>query len=186
MEIEFIVLTTAFGGRDIRALQQAIPGLKLCKDFQHNVMANFINSMRYTESPCIHLEDDIELCDGFYEKVRAAVKSNPDKVINFFSMRKEDYDIGKPHLVAGSRYLMNQCYYLPAHYGPMIAKFFESWERPKKEHLFGGTDTLISDFLKSRKEKYLQWFPHLVNHLEGKSLINPSRSSKRTDKYFTK
>ena len=101
--LEFVVMTTAWGGRDISYLKNAIPNLMVCTDYNHDAMWNFLNSMRITENPCVHLEDDIVLCDNFLQKVTEAVNQYPDYVINFFSLRKEDYEIGKPHFVNGAR-----------------------------------------------------------------------------------
>lgn len=181
---EFICMTTSWGGRDLSLLQEKIPNLILSVDTEHDAMKNFLASMRLTNKPAVHIEDDIVLCNDFYEKVISAVNKYPNNVINFFSIRKEDYEIGAPHLVKGRRYLMNQCFYLPAYYGMAIADYYEIWDR-KEEHPTG-LDVLIADFLKTKKVDYIQWFPHLVNHQETKSLINPKRSSKRTDKFFIK
>lgn len=184
MKPEFICMTTSWGGRDISHLKKEIPNLKLCVDNEHDAMKNFLVSMRMTNNPAVHIEDDIELCDNFYSKIVEAVNTRPNVVINFFSLRKEDYEIGHPHMVKGRRFMMNQCFYIPALMGPAIADFYESWN--KKEQHPTGYDILIADFLSANKIDYLQWFPHLVNHQETKSLINPRRSSKRTDKLFTK
>lgn len=183
-KLEFIMMTTAWGGRDISHIKKAIPDLMISLDVNHDAMGNFLNSMRMTANPCVHIEDDIELCDNFLEKVTSAVKRYPNDIINFFSMRKEDYSIGKPHYMPGSRFMMNQCFYIPAGLGIQIALYYEEWER-KTEHPTG-YDILMADFMKKNKMRYLQWFPHLVNHQECKSLINPRRSSKRTDKNFKK
>lgn len=177
-------MTTAFGGRDISEIQAAIPNLKVCVDYRHDAMGNFLNSMRMTDAPSVHLEDDVVLCNGFLDKIVDAVSAYPDHIINFFSLRGEDYEIGKPYLVPGRRYIGNVCFYLPEHYGPMIADYYKEWKGKEKDPT--GYDLMMADFLKGRKEKYVQWFPHLVNHMECKSLINPRRSSKRTDKRFQK
>jgi len=177
---EFIVMTTAFGGRDISCLHKAIPNLRECVDYQHDAMANFLNSMNMTENPCVHIEDDIELCDGFLEKVINAVNQYPDTIINFFSLRKEDYEIGKPHFVPGRSFMMNQCFYIPAGMGSQIAAYYSEWD--KKEIHPTGYDIMMADWMKKNKMKYLAWFPHLVNHIHCKSLINPKRSSGRSDK----
>lgn len=182
--LEFIVMTTSFGGRDISHIRAAVPNLRVCMDYNHDAMGNFLNSMNMTENPAVHLEDDIELCDGFYEKIVAAVEQYPDYIINFFSLRKKDYELRKPYFETGSKFMMNQCFYIPAGAGPQIAKFWETWPR-KVEHPTG-YDILMADWMKSRKMKYVQWFPHLVNHVECKSLINPKRSSKRSDPNFQK
>lgn len=183
-DLVFIVRTVAFGNRDITPLKKAIPNLVVMTDYNHDAMGNFLNAMRYTDEPSVHLEDDIELCDDFVEKIKEAVNMYPDKIINFFSLRKKDYQLQKPYEELGSKFMMNQCNYIPKGFASQIADYYKIWER-KAEHPTG-YDILMADWMKSKKMKYIQWFPHLVNHLECKSLINPKRSSKRTDKNFTK
>ena len=180
MDVDFVVMTTSFGKRDISHLIEAIPNLIICTDYRGDAMGNFINSLMASDKPCVHLEDDIDICDDFVDKIKQAISCHPNRVINFFSLRKKGYELKRPYEETGSKYLMNQCFYLPCGYGQQIAEFYKGWER-KKEHPTG-LDLLIADFLKSRKERYIQWFPHLVNHKQCRSLINPRRSSKRNDK----
>ena len=182
--LEFIVMTTSFGGRDISHIKAAVPNLHVCVDYNHDPMGNFLNSLTMTENPAIHMEDDIELCNNFYDKVVAAVNQYPDTIINFFSLRKKDYELQRPYYETGSKYLMNQCFYLPAGYGPRIADYYNEWEGKIENPT--GLDSIIADWMKKNKMRYIQWFPHLVNHAETKSLINPRRSGKRTDKNFKK
>lgn len=182
-DLQFILMTTAFGGRDITEYKRIIPNLHICTDYNHDAMGNFLNSMNFTDKPAIHLEDDAILCDNFVERVTEAVSQYPDKIINFFSLRSRDYEEQKPFLVPGSRYIGNVCFYLPAGYGPMIASHYDVW--PGKVTDPTGYDLLMADWLKGRKESYVQWFPHLVNHGTGKSIINPRRPV-RTDKRFEK
>ena len=177
---EFICMTTAWGGRDLTALQAAIPDLRLCVDEAHDAMQNFLASMRMTNNPCVHLEDDAVLCDGFYEKVIAAVNQYPNTVINFFSLRKTDYRHTEPFVVPGYRYMANVCFYIPARMGPALANYWYRWRR-KSEHPTG-YDLMMADFLKEHGLSYIQWMPHLVNHKVAKSLIDPRRSSQRIDK----
>ena len=181
---EFICMTTAWGGRDISHLVDAIPNLRLCVDQEHNAMKNFLASMRMTNNPAIHIEDDIELCDGFYDKVVAAVNRYPDRVISFFSTKPSDYKHGGPFVQAGRKFSMNQCFYIPARMGPALADYYERWTR-KQEHPTG-YDIMMADFFVENKLDYIQWMPHLVNHQETKSLIDPHRSSRRIDKNFQK
>lgn len=183
-DLVFIVRTTSFGGRDISHLKETIPNLIVLVDYNRDAMGSFLNALRYTDGPAILLEDDIELCDNFVERIKEAILAYPDKIINFFSMRKKDYELKRPYEEIGSKFMMNQCNYIPAGYGKHIAEFYKTWK--KKEEHPTGYDILMADWMKSKKLKYIQWFPHLVNHKECKSLINPKRSSKRTDKLFDK
>jgi hypothetical protein len=183
-DITFIMRTTAFGGRDISQYKAVIPNLVVLVDYNHDAMGNFLNALSYTDGPTIQLEDDIELCSDFINKITDAVNTYPDHIINFFSLRKKDYELKCPYLETAAKFMMNQCNYIPAGYGKAIVEFYKTWTR-KVEHPTG-YDILMADWMKSKKMRYVQWFPHLVNHLECKSLINPKRSSKRTDINFQK
>ena len=184
MQIDFIVRTTSWGGRSIEHLKEEIPNLNVITDYKHDAMGTFLTALSFSDNPLVLLEDDIELCDGFYEKIQEAIATYPEHIINFFSLREKDYELGKPYLERGGAFMMNQCNYIPAGYGKQIVEFYQTWQR-KEEHPTG-YDILMADWMKSKKMKYVQWVPHLVNHLECKSLINPKRSSKRTDKLFNK
>lgn len=183
-KLTYIMRTTAFGGRDITPYKEAIPDLVVLTDYNHDAMGNFLNALGYTDGPTIQLEDDIELCDDFIRKIEEAVAQYPDHIINFFSLRKKDYELQSPYMETGAKFMMNQCNYIPAGFASQIIEFYKTWPR-KVEHPTG-YDILMADWMKSKKMRYVQWFPHLVNHLECKSLINPKRSSKRSDKNFTK
>lgn len=182
--LKFVCMTTSFGGRDISELKAAVPELELCIDTEGDAMKNFMRLITWTNGPAVLIEDDAEPCLGFREKITAAVSRCPHRIINFFSLRKKDYEVGAPFFESGSKYIGNVCFYLPPWYGYQIAEYYKTWER-KKEHPTG-YDLLMADWLKSRKEDYLQWFPHLVNHRICKSLIDPRRSSRRTDARFEK
>jgi hypothetical protein len=182
--MEYIVRTTSFGGRDLSEMKAAIPNLKVVTDYNHDAMGNFLNAMSMTSEPAIQLEDDAILCNNFCERIEEAVSHYPDLIINFFSLRKGDYDVRKPYMQTGSKFIGNVCVYIPAGFGPAIAEYYKVWERKKTDPT--GYDLLMADWMKERKLKYVQWFPHLVNHAVCKSLIDPRRSSKRTDNFFMK
>lgn len=184
MNLQYTIMTIANGGRDISHILAEIPEAIVVKDYRRDAMANFLNALIVTDEPCVHMEDDIELCNGFRKKIEAAIAEHPNEVINFFSLRSKDYELRRPYKENGAKYLMNQCFYLPAGYGRKIYEFYKEW--PGKAENPTGLDNLVADWMKANKLHYIQWFPHLVNHLEGKSLINPKRSSRRLDKNFTK
>lgn len=183
-ELKFIVRTTSFGGRDLSEMKREIPELIIVTDYNHDAMGNFLNAMRMTSSPVVHLEDDAILCNNFVERVKEAIAQYPDTIINFFSLRSGDYDKGEPYFQSGSRFIGNVCVYIPENIGMQIAEYYDKWERKKTDPT--GYDLLMADWMKERKMRYIQWFPHLVNHAVCKSLINPRRSSKRTDNRFRK
>ena len=160
--LSFVVRTTAVGGHDLSDMHKAIPNLVVLVDHQHDAMANFLNAMNYTNGPCVHLGDD---------------------VIQFFSMRKDDVTIGTRY-IAGSQFMMNQCFYLPAGLGPKIA---DAWKTSARQNEAGAPyDLLMADYFKAHKMKYLNWCPNLVDHEVCVSRIDKRRSSKRQSLTFVK
>tara|TARA_R110000824_G_scaffold97450_3_gene232947 strand:- start:7333 stop:7899 length:567 start_codon:yes stop_codon:yes gene_type:complete len=158
-------------------LKESLPEAIFCMDEKKCAFDTFLRSLEMAEDdPCIHMEEDIFLTKNFLKKAMVAIRSKPMSLIQFFSMRKKD-------LTEGSRwdrnFLMNQCFYAPPVYSRLLLKYFAYWE-PKniKEHP-NGTDAMVRDFLKDRKEKYWIHCPSLVDHRQGKSVIDPRRSSKR-------
>jgi hypothetical protein len=149
-------------------------------DTDGNAMNTFLRALdtaKYDE--CIHMEDDVILTNNFIYKINEAIKKMPSNVINFFSMRKNDLIIGSRF---DNKYCMNQCVYLPKNYSAMLLDYYKNWNR-LIEHPTG-TDYMLNDFLKSRKEKHYIYVPSLVQHRIVKSIINPKRSSKRISMSF--
>ena len=181
--LQFIVRTTATGGHDLTEMMKEIPELIVLVDHDHDAMANFLKAITYADCPIVHLEDDVELCNDFHAKITKIISDHKDDVIQFFSMRQDDLTIGTRY-ISGSRFMMNQCFYLPAGMGKEIAEFWKTSERQKEAG--APYDLLMADYFKSKKIKYLNWCPNLVDHLECKSRIDSRRSSKRQSLTFVK
>lgn len=133
------------------------------------------------QEACLFMEDDIILCDNFTERVLHEINKRPDDVIQFFSMRKDDLTIGSRY-ITGSKYLMNQCFYLPKGMAKEILEFAKDWKGWEKDPT--GLDTLIASYLKSKKLRYWNVCPNLVDHKVQKSRIDSRRSSKRQSLTF--
>ncbi len=158
------------------------PNVIFCFDKKQNAMDTFLRAMDLASKlPCVHMEEDIILTTDFYSKLSTAIKAHQNEVIQFFSMRKADIEVGSRY-DRGSTFMMNQCFYLPAGYSEMIADYYKTWEQKEKHPT--GYDILIADFLKDRKEKYRIHVPSLVQHRESTSLINKKRSTKRQSLTF--
>ena len=154
-------------------LRKYLPEADILYDSTGNAMKTFLEAMALVgEDPCIHMEEDIYLTRDFSTKIRAAILKRPYEVIQFFSMRKADLEIG-PRYDSGRTFMMNQCFYLPFGYSRLIYDYYPVW--PQKDIHKTGYDILIADFLKARKEKYYIHVPSLVQHRRGKSMINSKR-----------
>jgi GR25 family glycosyltransferase involved in LPS biosynthesis len=164
-------------------LKRVLPEAEFCMDQKQDAFDTFLRSLAMAgDEPCIHLEDDIIITERFTQKINAVIAENPNNLIQFFSMRKAK------DLTVGSRwdnnYLMNQCFYAPAGYSRQILDYFTQWSKNNLKAHPNGTDQMICDWLKSRKEKYWIHVPSLVDHRIAKSVIDPRRSSKRQASIF--
>lgn len=136
------------------------------------------------ENATVQLEDDILLCDDFTNKIIEKINERPNEIIQFFSMRKADLEIGSRY-ETGSKYMMMQCTYLPAGMAKRIYDFSLTFNTIRKEKN-SPTDICVAYFMKQNKLKYWVCVPNLVDHIEGVSRINKRRSSKRQSLTFKK
>lgn len=183
MDINFIVRTTKVGGHDLTEMKKEIANLIILEDDNHDAFGNFINAMKYSDKPCVHLEDDVILTTNFHEKILNAIKEYKENVIQFFSMRKDDLTKGT-RFVAGSTFSMNQCFYLPKGMGLKIAEYYKTSKR--KFEKGAPYDLMMADYFKENKIRYLIWIPNLVDHVECVSRIDKRRSRKRQSLTFKK
>ena len=166
----------------IEYLQENLPEAEFCFDTDRNAMHTFLSALKMAgDEPVVHMEEDVLIAPNFKSRLEAAIAERPDTVIQFFSMRKADLEVGSR---MDGNFLMGQCFYLPAGYSRKILEFYPTWEDLPKHPT--GLDTMVGAFLKKRKEKYWIHIPNLVDHRIGASAIDPRRSSKRISKTFTK
>jgi len=161
-------------------LQQNLPDAEVCWDSTRNAMNTFLDSLRVAgDDAVIHMEDDAVLATNFRERVEEEIAKQPDKVIQFFSMRKGDIEIGSRW---DGNFLAAVCFYFPEGYSKELLSYFPVWGNRKAHPT--GLDTMIGDWLKKRKERYWVVVPNLADHQIGKSAIDSRRSSKRVSKTF--
>lgn len=131
------------------------------------------------DDPVVHMEEDVLLDDDFLPLLHAAIEQRPNNVIQFFSMRKADLEIGSRW---DNNFIAALCFYLPAGYSKQIRAYYPVW--PDRKVHPTGLDLTVRDWLRSRKEKYWIQVPNIVDHRISPSVIDPRRSSKRVSKTF--
>jgi GR25 family glycosyltransferase involved in LPS biosynthesis len=136
------------------------------------------------DNPCVQMDDDIILTSNFKEKIEAVIAKYPDTIIQFFSMRKKDLEVGTRYEPL-SNFMMQQCYYLPPGVAKKIYEFSFEFEDYTKE-LTCPSDHVIADWGRRNKVKYLVYCPNLADHMMERSAIDRRRSSKRQSKTFQK
>jgi hypothetical protein len=163
-------------------LKKYLPEAEFFFDTTNNAMDTFLGAMVSAgDDPCVHMEEDIYLTVDFRNKLEVLISERPMDVIQFFSMRKADIEIGSRY-DSGRTFMMNQCFYLPAGYSRMVHDYYPEW--PQRKIHKTGYDILIADFLKGRKEKYFIHVPSLVQHRRNVSIINSKRPNCRQSKTF--
>ena len=166
-------------GGCVKYLRERLPNAEWCFDRHRDAWETFLRAMSMAGGDAhLAMEEDVLLTVGFLGKVAEVVRQRPNEVIQFFSMRGEDTITGSRY---SSNFCMNQCTHYPNGYASAIVEFAGRWER-RAEHPTG-TDLMVNDFLKSRKEKHWIHIPNLVDHLSLQSAIG-GRSRGRQSKTF--
>jgi hypothetical protein len=192
MEIKMIIMTCKGREHLANRLKEQLPNAIINYDNFTNVgkmtttaWFNYVRGWKLAgDEACLQMDDDIELCDDFENKIKEAINKYPDNVIQFFSMRKKDLTEGT-RFESGRTFMMQQCYYLPKGVAKGIVEFSKKFYDYTLEKNCP-TDHCIADYMTSNKMKYVIWIPNLVNHLEEKSAIDKRRSSKRQSLTFKK
>jgi len=166
----------------VKYLRHHIPSLNVVWDQKQDAMDTFMRAWKeYPDKPSLRLQDDIILTENFMDKVTDIIEQYPDDVLQFFSMRKADLEVGT-RWENGSTWLMNQCHYLPAGMAGEIHKFGLNWAG--LEDAPTADDLLMRDYFKTNKIKYQIIVPNLVDHAQVYSAINRKRSRFRNSKTF--
>lgn len=172
------------GMRPIAHFVDDIPDLFFVHDKDRNAYHTFQDALRLAIGhDAVHMEDDAVLCNNFYEKCLAEVLFHSDEVIQFFTRRKEDLTKGSRYM-KGAGFSMNICFYIPASISKALYEYSYNWPRIKEHPT--GYDLMMGDFFKENKIDYWAVVPNIVDHAEGKSCIDPRRSSKRQSLTFIK
>lgn len=130
------------------------------------------------DSPVILMQDDVYTAPRWRERVEAAISERPDDVIQFFSLRKDDAELGSRYM-APSTYLMNQCFYLPDHDAASLLAFSREWYvRRTQGEVPTGLDTCMKRWLMEQSRRYWLHVPSLVQHEPWESEIGLAKTGR--------
>lgn len=161
-------------------LTEKLPHAEWCFDQTKNALDTFASALQMANNDAVvHMEEDTILTDNFIEKLHTAIQEHPNNVIQFFSMRKADIEVGSRW---DNHFLMTQCFYMPPTYSAQLLTYYPTWEAKKLNP--GWFDVMVQEWLKLRREKYWIHVPSLVDHRVAVSAIDKRRSSKRQSKTF--
>lgn len=141
---------------------------------------------RYNDSLLI-LEDDVELCEGFKDFTDSILEKYVGNVVNFHFNTfprgdlKESLTINdkqfKLYEVPGSKYIWNQCFFLPNNARKLIVDNEKGFRRSYPYYVrTKQQDVYIAYCI--RDSEFIAVYPSLVRHLDFGSTIRDSKSSK--------
>lgn len=161
-----------------------LKNFEVIEDIGYGAIPTFLKCLCNDENDLLYLEDDVILCKNFENELEKVFSElGKDNLIQLFSLKKV---ITKTTLMNGSTYCGNVGFFIPKEMRLELVKYFnEVWSKSQcfKDNPTA-MDYLVRDFLKDNKYKYWLVVPNLIQHQEGKSVIDPRRSSKRQSLYF--
>lgn len=168
----------------VSEMQKQIPDLIVVRDVKHQAMDTLLRALEAAgDDSCIHIEDDLELCNEFVERSSRFIAMTPYIPIVFYSA-----SVKRTELRPASSFYTTTCFYLPEGMSADVLDFYHNrWdETVKGKDDPDWTDLLLSRYLVSIHQPYLQLSPGIVQHKLGKSAISPYHNSKRQTQYFYK
>lgn len=123
-------------------------------------------------SPAIILQDDIRLTNDWRTKTENVIADHPDTVCQFFSLRDSDATLGARY-ESGTKYLMNQAFYLPAGTAPDLLAHTLDYFKANPDST--ADDLAVRSWLTKTKQEYWHHVPSLVQHKIWTSVIDKHR-----------
>lgn len=167
----------------VRAMKNTISNLEIITDTVGDGYASFFEACRLLDDTGgVLLEDDVQLCRSFTERVEGIVREKGSQyVINFFERPKVEL---RTELVGGSQFSWTQCVYLPPRFPLQCVAYHDEFKatRPKKWRGMA-YDCLIAYTMTRLRMKYWRIRPTLVQHLPLDSVIG-HRPNNRQTPYF--
>jgi hypothetical protein len=170
-------------------IKKEIPNLHLYTGDNDNIFQKYINCFKINNEydGVVVLEDDIQLCRFFFEKINTIIENNSNNVISFFEKPNSKKELFSSYR-KGSEFLFNQCNYYPKYICDLMLDNqnileFKNTYFEKYKVWVAPIDLYIGFVLDKYKIKYLMNVPFLVQHLPFKSMLG-NRSTKRQTKYF--
>lgn len=142
-------------------------------DEDHNALHTLQRALQSNDSILI-MEDDIELCKGFFEKAKAEIEQRPRSFIMFYSCKTgevEEAENKKNGIPYNRPFVYTQAFYVPAWTGVRLARFLKTNHSANHHRYSIG----INEFLVQEKiDRYLVQ-PSLVQHIWFESILDAGK-----------
>jgi hypothetical protein len=167
------------------ALHKATGGT-IIWDQLHNAMDTFGRLLDQViadgDGPFMILQDDVQLTEGWLEKVQAVIGPRAEHVVQLFSMNPNDLILGS-RWVDGKAFISNLCVYFPAFYASQLREFAPVFLE-RYPQFATADDFVVRYFLRGRREQFWLQTPSLVQHEPWVSAINAKRPRNRRSHNF--
>tara|TARA_R110000823_G_scaffold25723_7_gene75753 strand:+ start:176 stop:736 length:561 start_codon:yes stop_codon:yes gene_type:complete len=155
-------------------------------DEVRSAMDTFLRALaKVNNEPAFLFQDDAIIANNFEKQASPIVRDKPLSLIQFFSMRNADIDIGSRW---DNNFLMLQGIYIPPNMSAALIHFHSNYWVPNNcegHKPVSALDSMVCSYLKKTKQKYWIVVPNLVDHKAGPSAIDSRRSStSRVSKTF--
>ena len=135
----------------------------LLYDYEHSIGDNFINQLeQISNDDVILMEDDIILCRNFENRIKTAIQSYPDAIINFF------YPLYKKETFKMYLFSFNQCTYYPKE---LLQKIVKCVKENRKKLICYTPEKIIRYAVSKLKLPVYLYYPCLVQHIDNFSLL---------------
>lgn len=148
-----------------------------------DTVKNLVDLCKQYNEDLLILEDDVELCRDFKELTSLVISKHNDSVINFHynclpkSSNVEKFNGLNLIRTDGSKYIWNQCFYLPNNARKLIVENEREFRRAYPYYVrTKQQDVYIAYCI--RDSEFIAVYPSLVKHLDFGSTIRDSKSSK--------
>lgn len=178
--------------RNVSKMLGALPEMKVFMSNRENVFKNHIRLFKLgAESGAdgiVILEDDVQLCRDFKNRVESLVAEHKDEVVSMFESALAKGEL-KSEYRAGGKFNWCQCNYYPKDVcekladTEMLNRFTKWFFETRKEPWNYPIDTYIAYVLSQYKMRYWMQVPFLVQHLAIKSNFK-GRPLNRQSKFF--
>ena len=192
MNIKYIVLCSKGNSAreaNVELMKLEIPELRVINCTLDNVFPAHIAALNVADEydGVLMLEDDVQLCRNFKQRVDALIASHLREVVSMFEGACSKNEMHSEYR-NGREFAWNQCNYWPREVGKILSdpKWmipFIEWFDKRNEPWGYPIDVYQAYVLGKCKIKYWMEVPFLVQHLDMRSNFK-GRSTKRQTKYF--
>lgn len=151
-------------------------------DIDHNSCHTLCRTLD-SDEPMLVMEDDIELCQDFFEKATKEIETHKNSFVMFYSCRSweikeaENKEKGLPY---SRPFVYTQAFYMPAWIGKKLSKFLETNKHAQcHRYSIWINEFLVQEWI----DRYLVQ-PSLVQHIGFKSIWDKDKFTMHQSKFY--